>query len=546
MVLKLSTAGALVWTIRLASASSVQLSHLVTNANDLVIGGTVTGNSTLDNGFVTNTMGTNVILVKMNMVSGIVTNVLVTNSSSAMPTSLIADNFGNVLLAGRFRGMITLNQSSTVSQGPYEDAFVAKILPDNSVAWLLSTESSNGNSRIDSIAVDTSSNTTWGNNLFIAGTVRAIHRLGNSLFTNALNGTLLANLNASDGSILWFTLGPFLADTNATISRLLVAYHPSRFVFLSGSYYASQQRKFSSSLSLPAFDPPTFASFSLRFNTSGVPSLVTTWNAQSISNMMVDSRGFLYYAGQFNNSFQIAPNNTLTQVGIGYFLTKLGNCLPCQAGRFSSSVNAPSCAPCPASTFNSKLGAAVCLEFCYGGEYSPPGSTNRSACSDCAAGLYFTRYFSEMTRYGSSADDTPLGVAVDQQDNLYTAGIYRGAITISGVTLPAPNVQDFYITKQNVFGSMQWIINGGGPPKTPTSMAVDPFGNVFVYGAFAVGIQIGSSILQPTVVGNNNCFLAKFNTNGQFQWAKKFGMPHIVLLLILRWAYWRNMHGCNF
>jgi hypothetical protein len=81
---------------------------------------------------------------------------------------------------------------------------------------------------------------------------------------------------------------------------------------------------------------------------------------------------------------------------------------------------------------------------------------------------------------------------------------------------------DFFVAKYKQDGTYLWRINDGSSLNdSGTAVACDPSGNVFVCGEFAGTIDFGSATL--TASGAKDLFVAKYNENGSFQWAKKAG-----------------------
>lgn len=116
--------------------------------------------------------------------------------------------------------------------------------------------------------------------------------------------------------------------------------------------------------------------------------------------------------------------------------------------------------------------------------------------------------------YGGNAEAHDYGVAVatDNTGNCFVAG----TVTNTGSSL------DIAVLKYNAAGDLLWHTEWNGPTNlydAPSSIALDPVGNVYV-----AGTTYGS----PT---NPNYVLLKLNVNGDLQWASTYdyaGFPDVA------------------
>lgn len=126
--------------------------------------------------------------------------------------------------------------------------------------------------------------------------------------------------------------------------------------------------------------------------------------------------------------------------------------------------------------------------------------------------------------YGGNASDDILGIATDNTGNSYICGnFYSSTISIGANTLVSKGNFDFFVAKFDNSGNPLWVKGFGGIyDDTPLSIAIDASGNSYVTGFFVSPTLVcGSYTL--TNSGFDDLFLMKFDANGNLQWAKNFG-----------------------
>jgi len=108
------------------------------------------------------------------------------------------------------------------------------------------------------------------------------------------------------------------------------------------------------------------------------------------------------------------------------------------------------------------------------------------------------------------------GVGVDSSGNSYVAGIT--SVGISGVPLVGSG-RNYFIAKYNSSGALQWtkLVGSGSGTTFANSIAVDGSGNSYITGATTVGIS------GQTQNGNDDYFIAKYDTTGNLLWSKQVG-----------------------
>jgi hypothetical protein len=115
-------------------------------------------------------------------------------------------------------------------------------------------------------------------------------------------------------------------------------------------------------------------------------------------------------------------------------------------------------------------------------------------------------------------------VAVDDSENVFSAGCFRGTFSDQGVVVTSTGQVDVILLKYNKDGILQWAKTGGGV-STDIAYGVDTDadGNVYITGAFS-GLAVFDTVLlnvpDPSGVGLPFHFIAKYDRDGILKWIK--------------------------
>ncbi len=133
---------------------------------------------------------------------------------------------------------------------------------------------------------------------------------------------------------------------------------------------------------------------------------------------------------------------------------------------------------------------------------------------------------------GGTGQDTGNGIAIDSLGNIYLTGSFEATVDfdpsagVSNVT--SRGMRDAFVSKFDSSANLQWAKAFGGPTRDDSeAIAVDGVGNVVVGGAFSGTTLIdfdpgsGTSFLRGK--GASDSFVSKFDSSGNFSWARTFG-----------------------
>jgi gliding motility-associated-like protein len=162
-----------------------------------------------------------------------------------------------------------------------------------------------------------------------------------------------------------------------------------------------------------------------------------------------------------------------------------------------------------------------------------------TAILNSAAGTIFLAKYNSSGQYQwafnlgeGNVDNAPFGLTVDAAANVYLTGFFQGTgrdfdpSPTTSAFLNSGGSYDVFVAKYNTNGQYQWAFPiGGAGVDVGRDVEVDNLGNVYVAGDFeGSSIDFNPSSGAALLSANNrDVFLAKYNSSGQYQWAKRFG-----------------------
>jgi hypothetical protein len=286
--------------------------------------------------------------------------------------------------------------------------------------------------------------------------------------------------------------------------------------------------------------PDTLAGlFIAKYNFNGICQWVISLDAQTTSvfnegyaTCDIDGAGNLYVAGNFRGT-----NINFNPLGTASLLNSSGLC-DIFIGRYNTSngvlswvkkfgstaqdIVSPGALRCDNNGnpyFTGRLSGTNIVNFDpNGGTVNVSNSALYLASIDPAGNLRFAEGFN------SGAGDGGHRVAFDNQNNVYMAGWMNGTVNFGqGITRSAYSpTADVFISKFSNGGDCLWAFNFGGIGSTANNicagLSIDQENNPIItgqlYGTNA-DVDPGSSILYLSSIGNNDCFVIKYSSNGE-------------------------------
>ena len=116
---------------------------------------------------------------------------------------------------------------------------------------------------------------------------------------------------------------------------------------------------------------------------------------------------------------------------------------------------------------------------------------------------------------GGTSPDSGFGITNDKDGNTYVSGFFSGSATFDNITLTSVGNNDAFITKLDSSGNFLWAKNfGGTSDDRGRGIIVDETGNAYFTGYFSVS---------ATFAGNADAFVAKLDNNGNTLWVTNLG-----------------------
>ena len=492
-----------------------------------------------------------------------------TNATSGIDVlrGVACDALGGVYVVGHYGtgSPVIRNESGTTISSTFGGTgtvmgCLIKFLSDGTFVWAtILTPATATTNQLLSITVDpTNTHVIVGG--YYQGTSSWRNLTGTTTYSTlpvSLGGTvgIVASFDAATGAThRWSTI----IDSTGADSVNGVAYDSSGSIYIGGHYSGAVTTRNASGTShgYNLYTPSTQAGLLMKLNpTTGVPiwSYSYDGNGADTVNAVACSERHVFVAGTIATTTPaVSIYNQTTLWGFlplqssssgfviehdatdGYF--RLGNFAWDDFWYASTErINSVAVYTPPPTTQNQSL-------FVFGGSINGSSTIRNKngvivytfpASAGGTMGYVFTQTWRSFID-GTGAD-TVNGVAYDPSGNVIAVGQFTGTATIrdgAGATLATGPTSDTsavgFIVKYTLTGGVAWarIINGNGAD-TVHAVTCDPFGNIFMVGAYVTGTVTirtfdGATTLVtlPTSVGGTVGFITKFNAAGVHQWTR--------------------------
>ncbi|MFZ4402339.1 MAG: T9SS type A sorting domain-containing protein, partial [Bacteroidales bacterium] len=342
-----------------------------------------------------------------------------------------------------------------------------------------------------------------------------------------------------NGNYLWaFGLGNTAANTQERAWD--IAVEASGNLYIGGGYHGTMNFN-PLGTALNKILPDTNAGlFFAKYNTNGINQWVVSINAGCTSvfteayiTFDLDNSGNLYVAGNFRGSnVDFNPNGspvTLTSSGLtDIFIAKYnaadGTLLWVKKiGGTAAEVVSPGALRCDHNGnpyFTGRLSGTGSVDF------NPSATTVNVTNSalfltsfDATGNLRFANGFNSGTGDGGHR------ISFDSENNVYLAGWMNGTVSFgTGINITANSpTADAFLAKFTNSGTVQWAFSFGGTGATANNICagliVDQENNPIItgqlYGTNANVNPLGTNPLNLSSIGNNDCFVIKYDKDGQ-------------------------------
>lgn len=124
-------------------------------------------------------------------------------------------------------------------------------------------------------------------------------------------------------------------------------------------------------------------------------------------------------------------------------------------------------------------------------------------------------------------------IALDECKNIYSTGSFSGVIVFgsgnNSHTLTSQGASDVLITKRDSLGNIIWAIRGGGGNYDGARTIRVHKGSIYIIGTFGINTYFSGPNNSDTLIAEEQIehatdYIAKFDTSGNFIWAKKIAL----------------------
>lgn len=169
-------------------------------------------------------------------------------------------------------------------------------------------------------------------------------------------------------------------------------------------------------------------------------------------------------------------------------------------------------------------------EIVISGNYNSPSMNAGSSVLTNAGGsdAFIIRYDSNGNQLwantaGGSSQDYSYSCSIDASGNAYASGNFANSITFGTTVFNTIGMADVFAVKYDINGNIVWARSAGGTNSESCNACTnDASGNLYLTGAFgSATIYFGNTGINTT--GANDMFVAKYDSSGNFLWAKNTG-----------------------
>jgi hypothetical protein len=123
---------------------------------------------------------------------------------------------------------------------------------------------------------------------------------------------------------------------------------------------------------------------------------------------------------------------------------------------------------------------------------------------------------------GSINADRGMNISVDANENSYVTGWFKGTVTFDTIQLPGIGNNDIFVAKYDTYGNCIWAKQMGGiNDDAGNAISVDQFGNSFTTGLFQGPGTFGT--YQLSGFKNQDVFITHYDSKGNCIWAQQAG-----------------------
>lgn len=455
------------------------------------------------------------------------------------------DGSNNYINGSLFQNTINVNPSGTTNltaPGGATQMALTKYNPQGQLVWAKSIGGATTSEAPHGIGTDAN------NNIYVAGYFGSTATIGSlsASFNPAGGGTISTQGNEdifvakydSNGIYQWaFGLGNIGQETQERAWDIATDNGGNSYVV--GGFHGTMNFNPLGTTMNYSLPDTTAGLFIAKYNTNGIAQWVTILDVkgnsvfnETYATCDIDAFGNLYVAGNFRGTnVNFNPLGTLTTLSSAgqndIFITKYnisnGNLVWAKKiGSAAQDLVSPGALRCDNNGnpyFTGRLSGINTVNF------DPNGGITNVVNS----ALYLTSYDANgnlrvAKGMNSGAGDGGHRVEFDNANNVYIAGWMNGTATFGTIsrTANSPTADNFLAKYTNDLSTCLWALNFGGAGATANNivagLSIDQDNNPIItgqlYGTNANVNPLGTTALNLSSIGNNDCFVIKYKSDG--------------------------------
>jgi hypothetical protein len=397
-----------------------------------------------------------------------------------MGVDITTDTSGNVITIGHYSGTVDFdpspNDTYTLTSAPGgRSFFISKLSPSGKHLWTRSIDGNSTQNNINSVTTDASGN------VYITGRIGGVTDFDpspNTTFTlspKGSSGVFISKLDTA-GNLVWaFSMGSISSGNYGND----IAVDAAGDLYVIGSFSGTMD-----------FDP-------LPASTKTLSSI----NGSDVFICKYTSAGSLVWANRFGGGGGTWGKALAVDKAQNVYLT----------GWFNGTADLN---PSPAVV----------------NTYSSMGVQDMFVSKLDASGNFVW-----ARQIGGALSERPNAIALDQQANIYLTGSFAGTTDFDPSpgthTISSLAASNIFLCKLDSAGSFGWAFRVGsstGDNDAGIGLAISNKSNVYVTGGFYGTVDFDpspASTYTLKTLGGIDMFVAQYDSNGNFGWARQMSSP---------------------
>lgn len=461
------------------------------------------------------------------------------SSGSDRGKALAVDAAGNVYITGSFTNTADFDPGAgtqnLVSTSNTEDIFLAKYDPSGSYLYAVRMGGTNSESG-ETIAIDASGN-AYITGIFSSAPADFDPGAGTqNLTSSGSTDIFFAKYDATGNYVYAKRIGGSVEDEGQSIT-----IDGSGNTWLTGSFNGGVDFDPGPGLQ-PRGNPGNYSGFFGKYDNNGNYLLAKSFGGYTSAgsddqsqDIAVDAAGNTYITGSFNATLDFDPGPgffNLTSAGSAdIFFAKYdvsGNVI------FANRIGGTGSELSTAIAVDASGNIYITGYFAGIADFDP-GTGSLNLTSAGSSDIFIAKYDATgnlvfANRIGEANFEVANDIAVDASGNIYLTGYFTGTVDFDPGTgiqnLTTAGFNDIFFAKYDASGGFIYAKNvGSSAADLAQSLAIDGSGNLYITGIFSgtADFDPGAGTQTLTTVGQQDIFLAKYNSSGNYVYAKSIG-----------------------